>query len=184
MWEEYFPNATIHGVDINPECKKYESGRIKITVADQGNESQLKELEKLGPFDLIVDDGSHFCRHQILSFKTLFPFVKKGGIYVIEDAATSYWPAYEESPTCMEYFKNLIDKVSFNGKLGLATESYENGGGFFSANIFYRGERFQSELPDYESIHFMNSVIVIHRREEFNENKPDNILPGLIPWRI
>jgi len=56
MWEEYFPNATIHGIDY----KQYESGRIKITIADQGDENQLKELEKLGPFDILIDDGSHF----------------------------------------------------------------------------------------------------------------------------
>src|SRR5208283_4650918 len=84
MWEEYFPNAIIYGLDIDPQCKQYESERIKIITADQGNESQLKELEKLGTFDIIVDDGSHINEHQIISFKTLFPFLKRGGIYVIE----------------------------------------------------------------------------------------------------
>jgi hypothetical protein len=81
MWEEYFPNAIINGIDIDTNCKKHESERIKVTIADQGNEIQLKELEKLGSFDFIVDDGSHIYNHQIISFKTLFPFLKKGGIF-------------------------------------------------------------------------------------------------------
>jgi trans-aconitate methyltransferase len=68
MWEEYFPNAIINGIDIDPNFKKHESERIKITIADQGNEVQLKELEKLGSFDFIVDDGSHIYNHQILTF--------------------------------------------------------------------------------------------------------------------
>ena len=36
-------------------------------------------------FDIIIDDGSHASYHQQLSFKTLFPTLKSGGIYSIED---------------------------------------------------------------------------------------------------
>jgi hypothetical protein len=39
MWREYFPNATIVGIDINPECKSYESERIKIYIGDQNDDN-------------------------------------------------------------------------------------------------------------------------------------------------
>lgn len=35
MWEAYFPNAQIWGMDINPQCKNIESPRIKVLIGDQ-----------------------------------------------------------------------------------------------------------------------------------------------------
>jgi hypothetical protein len=165
MWEEYFPNAVINGIDIDNNCKKYESERIKVTIADQGNESQLKELEKLGSFDFIVDDGSHIYNHQILTFQTLFPFLKKGGIYVIEDAVTSYWSGFGERPTCIEYFKNLIDDVNFHGRMGITPMIYGENGYWTRNYTHFRREDWQEALPEFESIHFMNSLILIYKRK-------------------
>jgi cephalosporin hydroxylase len=132
-------------------------------VADQGNEVQLKELEKLGPFDLIVDDGSHIYNHQILTFNVLFPFLKKGHIYVVEDVCTSYWPNFGGNPTCIEYFKNLIDAVNFYGKSGSTPREIQDGSWTRTA-VYYRREDYQDDLPEFESIHFMNSLIVVHKR--------------------
>ena len=82
----------------------------------------MNPTEKLGqfaPFDLIIDDGNHWWREQILSFKTLFPFLNKGGIYIVEDTCTSYWPEYKNNPiSCVDYFKGLVDEVNLNGARG------------------------------------------------------------------
>ena len=32
MWEEFFPNAIIHGIDINPAFKVHEQGRVKVHI--------------------------------------------------------------------------------------------------------------------------------------------------------
>ena len=87
MWREYFPNAVIHGLDIDPKCKSFESDRIRIHIADQGNRVSLeKVLGEIGKdFDLIIDDGSHIPKHQILSFKLLYPALSSHGMYVLED---------------------------------------------------------------------------------------------------
>lgn len=91
MWSEYFPNATIYGIDINPECKKYETDRIKIIIGDQNNNSFLSELEKTLPeIDILLDDGSHITKHQINTFNILYKKVKKNGLYIIEDLRNSY----------------------------------------------------------------------------------------------
>jgi hypothetical protein len=90
MWEQFFPNATIIGLDINEDSRAYQSGRIKIEIGDQANPMTLAALSKHGPFDLIVDDGSHQWTHQITSFRYLYPHVKSGHYYILEDLDTGY----------------------------------------------------------------------------------------------
>ncbi|MDQ6867049.1 MAG: class I SAM-dependent methyltransferase [Pseudomonadota bacterium] len=91
MWAEYFKHGRIVGLDINPDTKQYESDRVRIEIADQSNTTDLARIAAThGPFDLIVDDGSHIWNHQILTLRTLFPFVKAGGYYILEDIDTSY----------------------------------------------------------------------------------------------
>ena len=68
-----------------------ENERIKCFVADQRSESQLKDAFKhfkCDTFDFIIDDGQHFQEHQQKSLGMLFPTVKSGGYYIIEDIAT------------------------------------------------------------------------------------------------
>ena len=35
MWKEYFPNAEIHGFDIDEACKIHEKDRIRVHIGDQ-----------------------------------------------------------------------------------------------------------------------------------------------------
>ena len=114
-WDEYFPNAKIVGVDITPSAKRFEDGRIAIEIADQSNIEHLTSVAlKHGPFDLIVEDGSHMCEHQITSLRTLFPFVRDGGIYIVEDLQTNYGQMLNNylgvsSITCVDYLKKWLD---------------------------------------------------------------------------
>ena len=48
----------------------------------------------MGGVDIVLDDGSHQTKHQIESFKFLFPRMSKGGIYMVEDLHTSFWRGY------------------------------------------------------------------------------------------
>jgi hypothetical protein len=87
MWQEYFPAANIHGIDINP-CSYLDNARTKTWVTDQGSPAALAQfLDACGveAFDIIIDDGSHLAKHQQVSFGTLFPRLKSGGYYFIED---------------------------------------------------------------------------------------------------
>lgn len=90
-WEQYFPNATIYGIDINPSCKQYEKGRIKIIIGDQNSDEFLNQLKnELPVIDILIDDGSHITAHQIKTFSHLYDKVKEGGFYAIEDLRNSY----------------------------------------------------------------------------------------------
>jgi hypothetical protein len=48
----------------------------------------------MGGVDIVLDDGSHQTKHQIESFKILFPEMSEGGLYMVEDLHTSYWRGY------------------------------------------------------------------------------------------
>ena len=166
MWTDYFPNAAIHGADIDPSCAASASysNRISFHLLDQGNETHLKSMIMFAPFDLIIDDGNHWWREQIVSFKSLFPLVKKGGIYIVEDTCTSYWREYKNHPiSCVQHFKNMVDEVNLWGARGRYPANppqefidWEKG--------WHRREDCHINLPDFESIHFMNAIIVIHKR--------------------
>jgi len=167
MWADYFPKATIHGADIEPSFRSCESycNRIKFHAIDQGNESELNTLKQFSPFDLIIDDGNHWWREQILSFKTLFPFLKKGGIYVVEDTSTSYWQEYNNNPiSCMDYFKGLVDEVNLLGARGSVPANPPPEFGDWEKGWHRREDCFQN-LPAFESIQFLNSLIVVIKRK-------------------
>lgn len=50
--------------------------------------------QKYGPFDIVIDDGSHRWDHQRISVGHLIRHVKPGGFYVIEDIHTSFVDRY------------------------------------------------------------------------------------------
>lgn len=91
-WRDYFPNATIYGIDLQIPDAVRNKERIVCDVADQDSADQLLSVIKLwgNPlFDIILDDGGHHVSQQRVSFETLWKFVKPGGIYVIEDLHTN-----------------------------------------------------------------------------------------------
>jgi len=107
MWDEFFPNATIIGVDINPECKKYESDRIKIRIGDQEDTQFLSKLvREFGSFDIVIDDGGHTTRQQQSTWERLAGAANK--FYFIEDVHAESMPQYMNTPkTTTEYFSLL-----------------------------------------------------------------------------
>lgn len=83
MWRDYFPDAEIYGVDIDP--RTFNTGIGFQTICSDSRDPEL--AAKLpSNFDLIVDDGSHNPDVQWETFLNLFPLVKDAGLYVIEDA--------------------------------------------------------------------------------------------------
>jgi len=99
MWKHYFPRALVYGIDKFDKSPLDEQ-RLTTIVGDQNDAAFLTDVvERYGPFDIVVDDGSHLNSHQLASFETLFPLLRSGGWYVIEDLQTSYWPGYGGTST-------------------------------------------------------------------------------------
>ena len=88
VWEEYFPHATIYGVDISPKAAINVSERTRVFVGGQSDLTLLAQVSAAAAsgFDLIVDDGSHMADDQVASVTYLWPFLNSPyGSYAIED---------------------------------------------------------------------------------------------------
>lgn len=91
-WQDYFSLAKINGIDIEDK-KKHETQRIKTFQGDQSDPTFISSvLTQIGNPDIIIDDGSHINHLTLKSFDLLFPSLKSGGIYIIEDLMCSYHP--------------------------------------------------------------------------------------------
>ena len=98
VWRDYFSQAHIVGIDCEPKTLDF-GPRVEIHQCDANDQAALRGLnEACGPFDIIIDDGSHFQEHVLNAFSQLWMLLNPGGIYVIEDMATAYWPEYGGDP--------------------------------------------------------------------------------------
>ena len=116
MWKDYFgPRARIYGVDIDPRCRDFAEPQVEILIGDQEDRAFLKELvAKVGPIDVVIEDGGHTMAQQLATFEELWPAVTDGGVFLIEDLHTSYWDEYggghRRPGTFVEFAKGLIDQ--------------------------------------------------------------------------
>lgn len=86
MWRDFFPNAFIWGVDIDPSVL-FQEDRIFTLLCNQSDPDQIKEVMRtVGDVNIVIDDGSHDPRHQVLTAVTIFPYIKEGSYYIIEDS--------------------------------------------------------------------------------------------------
>jgi len=83
----YFKNSFIYSADINPDMYKYKGSRLKNFFVDTSSRDSINEniLEKNIEFDIVIEDASHMLKDQILSLFMIFPKIKKGGIFVVEE---------------------------------------------------------------------------------------------------
>lgn len=150
MWKEYFgPRAKIYGIDINPKCKEFEEENIKIFIGSQSDRTFLREVLKSVPtFDILIDDGGHTMKQQIVSFEELFSHVKPDGVYLCEDLHTSYRLDYggghKREGSYIEYSKNFIDSLN-------AYHSYQ---GTLKVSEFTKSVK---------SLHYYDSMLVIEK---------------------
>lgn len=87
-WKQYFPNAIIVGMDINPACY-FTDDRIKIEIGDATKESFVAQvLKKYGDPDITIDDGSHRSNDIKASYRLLYNKTKI--CYVLGDLGSQY----------------------------------------------------------------------------------------------
>ena len=85
----YFDKPKIYCADINPFQIQVFSKNIKKFFVDTQSKKTISNLSSHinEEFDIIIDDGSHNIKDQIITLNILFKRLKKDGIYVIEDAS-------------------------------------------------------------------------------------------------
>ena len=95
IWREYFPLATIVGIDTNAAPYRIAMENVQFLRGSQDDPSILDRAGRISGegFDIIIDDASHVGKLTRRSIDYLFPkWLKPGGIYVIEDLRASFYP--------------------------------------------------------------------------------------------
>ena len=128
LWKNYFgKNSKIIGIDINPECKKFENINENIHV-HIGNQSDVNFwrsfFEIQGNIDVLLDDGGHTNLDQIITITETVKNINNGGLIVVEDTHTSYIDAYNSSSkfSFINFTKKIIDNINSNINLDLGLE--------------------------------------------------------------
>lgn len=99
MWQEYFPQGLIAGLDRCTNPLTEPQSRIRFYQGSQDDPTLLDRIAKeCAPegFDIVIDDASHVGTLSRSSFQCLFQHLKQGGIYVVEDWGTGYWKTWPD----------------------------------------------------------------------------------------
>lgn len=168
-WNKFFGEGTqIIGVDNRPKFQPFDN--ISIAVGNQGDETFWEYfVSQCPPVDVVIDDGSHYMNDQIITFEKLFPHVKEGGVYFIEDTHSSYWNdkmgnppsawggGYKEPHTFIEYMKNMVDVLHDDH---IPRESPD----------FAYLRPFLNAYRSVKAVHFYDSVVVVEKglRPKYN----------------
>ncbi|MEX0580700.1 MAG: class I SAM-dependent methyltransferase, partial [Mycobacterium sp.] len=117
MWRRYLqPESTIVGIDINRKASQFDnpSQNLHVRIGAQQDAAFLHDvIGEFGPFDVILDDGSHMTSHMVYTFRYLFPNgLASGGVYIVEDIGTNYQKPWRDNPmTFAEFTKWIIDAM-------------------------------------------------------------------------
>jgi trans-aconitate methyltransferase len=104
MWEEYFINSKVFGVDISSKFLEelMKDGKHNIIIADATKKTILEYFSK-ETFDVIIDDGSHLLEDQVNTFKLFKEKMNPGGTFIIEDVGNIDYSK--------DVFTSLHDKI-------------------------------------------------------------------------
>lgn len=87
-----FPSSQIVGVDIVPPRDSWPiHDQIEYRKVDQADSGAIASMFKslARKYDLVIEDGSHYPRHQRNCLIETLPHMNAGGLYILEDLHTS-----------------------------------------------------------------------------------------------
>lgn len=116
-WCDFYPNASIFGIEMNEAYVSGYSGRADVYLGDVSDKEFMLEVVKAIPsLDIIIDDGSHKAKSQQDAFAVLFPKLKRNGIYVIEDLHVAFDKSYHSVGyvNTLEFLASLPYDVAFH----------------------------------------------------------------------
>lgn len=111
LWRDYFQNAQIYALDINPKPQSLviDSDRITYCQIDAYRHESVADLRQFGKgeFDIIIDDGPHTLESMIFFLKNYVDLLAPGGILVLEDIIDVTW-----TPYLLSLIDSKIGKIS------------------------------------------------------------------------
>lgn len=98
-----FPNAKILALDLQLQPIDFsEYPNVVYLQADQTDQKGLQQIIQTHfpeGVDLVIEDACHYGWHSKTTFDIVFPFVKDGGAYFVEDWGTGYWNFFPDGNT-------------------------------------------------------------------------------------
>ena len=107
-WREIFQRADIVGLDIHP-CAACPAERLEFHLGDQRRQVDCARAAAGRQFDFILDDATHMLENNLLTMFWLWPFVRPGGVYVVEEFANV--GAYRKNITALWPQAEILDTV-------------------------------------------------------------------------
>jgi hypothetical protein len=154
MWRKYFgEDAIIFGIDIDPECAKYNGIAGEVRIGSQADADFLASVvAEMGGIDIVLDDGSHRMDYTVATLRTLFPKLNNLGIYLIEDLHTAYWGGFGGG---------LGKKSNFFNKIRDVIDDMHH---------WYHGAdlKEQSISDSCSAIHIHDSVVVLEKNKVYS----------------
>ena len=116
MWRKFFgPKARIIGIDLNPDAREWEKHGFEIYIGDQSSHAFWSELfQKIGKVDVLIDDGGHTNRQQIVTSHHAIQNIKDDGLLIVEDVHTSYFREFGNPSrySFINFAYRLVDGVN------------------------------------------------------------------------
>jgi len=116
MWREFLgKKARIIGIDLNPDAREWEKHGFEIHIGDQGSEHFWKDFfYKIGKIDVLIDDGGHTNRQQIVTTHSAISNIKDGGLLIVEDVHTNYFREFGNPSqySFLNFAYRIIDSVN------------------------------------------------------------------------
>ncbi len=116
MWREFLgPQARIIGIDLNPAALKWNDDGFEVYIGSQSDPDFWQTFfSKVGPVDVLLDDGGHTNRQQIITTAEAIPHIKDGGVLVVEDVHSSYMPSFGNPSkySFINFSKKIIDSIN------------------------------------------------------------------------
>lgn len=107
-FSDFFPGGTIVGVDVQGDGLDFSRHpNVRFEICDQRDGTGLADVcRRNSPngFDVIIDDASHYGAWSLMTYNALFPFLKPGGLYIVEDWATGYWMDWPDGALFADQF--------------------------------------------------------------------------------
>lgn len=115
MWRRFLgPSARIIGVDLDPGAKRWEADGFEIAIGDQGDPAFWAEFfARVGPVHVLLDDGGHTNRQQVVTVVSALPQIRDGGLLIVEDVHASYLADFGNPSrwSFMSYVRRVIDAI-------------------------------------------------------------------------
>lgn len=145
MFREFFdhPEARIVGIDHKPEWLPGPDDRITVEIGRQEDLAFQDDFgRRHGPFDVVIDDGGHKPGQHLASLQALWPHVRAGGWYCLEDLHSLFnecWNPGLKDRTILDWIRDQGQAVLVGGSDCI--EMHIVGGNHNDGLVFLRKRR-------------------------------------------